>query len=97
MANAGCWSRSSSNVTAGFDPPRLVYLVLVRSYTFVVLRSGNLLAVLESSVVYQVDRDAGCPPGVTSDWSEGTRRLGPLPNRSPCMVAVKPKKRSWIQ
>jgi len=50
---------------------------------------GHLLGVLESSVVFQVDRDAGCPPGVTSDWSEKTRRLGPLPDRSPSVVAVK--------
>jgi hypothetical protein len=51
--------------------------------------SGHLLGVLESSVVFQVDRDGGCPPGVTSDWSEKARRLGPLPNRSPGVVAVK--------
>src|SRR5208283_6121372 len=53
------------------------------------LMSGHLLGVLESSVVFQVNRDAGCPPGVTSDGSEKTRRPGPLPNRSPGVVAVK--------
>ena len=51
--------------------------------------SGHLLGVLEPSVVLQVNRDAGCPPGVTSDGGEKTRRLGPLPNRSPGVVAVK--------
>jgi len=29
--------------------------------------AGHLLGVLEPSVVLQVTRDAGCPPGVTSD------------------------------
>jgi hypothetical protein len=38
---------------------------------------------LEPSVVFQVNRDAGCPPGVTSNGREKTRRLGPFPNRSP--------------
>ena len=51
--------------------------------------SGHLLRVLEPSVVFQIDRDAGRPPGVTSDGGEKTRRLGPLPNRSPGVVAVK--------
>ena len=49
----------------------------------------HLLGVLESSVILQVNRDAGRPPGVTSYWSEKIRRLGPLPNRSPGVVAVK--------
>ena len=31
---------------------------------------GHLLGVLEPSVVFQVDCDAGCPPCVTSDWRE---------------------------
>ena len=53
--------------------------------------AGHLLGVLEPSIVSEVNRDAGCPPGVTSDWSEKTRSLSPLPNRSPCIVAVK----SW--
>jgi len=43
---------------------------------------GHLLGVLEPSVVLQVNRDAGRTPGVTSDWGEKTRRLGPLPYRS---------------
>ena len=51
--------------------------------------ASHLLGVLESSVVFQVNRDASCPPSVTSDWSQKTRRLGPLPNRSPGVVAVK--------
>ena len=50
--------------------------------------AGHLLGVLEPSVVFQVDRNAGCPPGVTSDWGEKTCRFGPLPNRSPGVVAV---------
>ena len=50
---------------------------------------GHLLGVLEPSVVLQVNRDAGCPPGVTSNRGEKTRRLCPLPNRSPGVVAVK--------
>ena len=33
------------------------------------LMAGHLLGVLEPSVVLQVNRDAGCPPSVTSDWS----------------------------
>jgi hypothetical protein len=44
--------------------------------------SGHLLGVLESPVVFQVNRDAGRPPGVTSDGREKTRRFGPFPNRS---------------
>jgi hypothetical protein len=48
--------------------------------------AGHLLGVLEPSVVFQVDRDAGCPPGVTSDRSEKTRCLGSLPDRSPGVV-----------
>ena len=51
--------------------------------------AGHLLGVLESSVVFQVDRDAGCPPGVTSDGGEKTRRLGPLSNCNPGVVPVK--------
>jgi hypothetical protein len=31
---------------------------------------------LEPSVVFQVNRNAGCPPGVTSDGGEKTRSLG---------------------
>jgi hypothetical protein len=50
--------------------------------------SGHLLGVLEPSVILQVNRDAGRPPGVTSDRGEKTRRLGPLPNRSPGVVPV---------
>ena len=34
--------------------------------------AGHLLGVLEPSVVLQVNRDAGCPPCVTSDRGEKT-------------------------
>jgi hypothetical protein len=37
------------------------------------LMSGHLLGVLKPPVVFQVDRNAGCPPGVTADWGEKTR------------------------
>jgi len=36
---------------------------------------GHLLGVLEPSVVLQANRDAGWPPGVTSNWVEKARRL----------------------
>ena len=39
------------------------------------LMAGHLLGVLEPSVVLQVNRDAGCPPGVTSEGSKKARRL----------------------
>jgi hypothetical protein len=45
--------------------------------------TGHLLGMLKPSVVFQINRDAGCPPGVTSDGGEKTRSLGSLPNRSP--------------
>jgi hypothetical protein len=48
--------------------------------------SGHLLGVLEPSIVLQVNRDPGCPPGVTSNCGEKTRRFGPFPNRSPGVV-----------
>jgi hypothetical protein len=51
--------------------------------------ASHLLGVLEPAVVLQVNRDTGCPPGVTSHRSQKTRRLGPLPNRSPGVVAIK--------
>ena len=51
--------------------------------------TGHLLGVLEPSVVLQVNRDAGCPPGVTSDGSQKTRRLGSFSNCSPGIVPVK--------
>ncbi len=44
---------------------------------------GHLLGMLESSVVLQVNRDAGRPPGVTSNGGEKTCSPRPLPNRSP--------------
>jgi hypothetical protein len=39
---------------------------------------GRLLIVLAQSAVFQVNGDAGCPPGVTSDWGEKTRGLARL-------------------
>jgi hypothetical protein len=33
--------------------------------------AGHLLGVLEPSVVLQINRDAGCPPSVTSDNTLG--------------------------
>jgi hypothetical protein len=51
--------------------------------------AGHLLGVLESPGVFQVDRDAGPPPGVTSDRGEKTSRLGPLSNSRPGVVPVK--------
>ena len=45
------------------------------------LVSRHLLGVLEPSVVFQINRAAGCPPSVTSYWNEKARSLGPLPNR----------------
>jgi hypothetical protein len=51
--------------------------------------SGHLLCVLKPSVVFQVNRDTGCPPCVASDGGEKTRRLGPLANCSPGVVEVK--------
>jgi hypothetical protein len=43
--------------------------------------SGHLLAMLKPSVVFQVNRDTGCSPSMTSDRS-------PLPDRGPGVVAV---------
>jgi hypothetical protein len=37
--------------------------------------SGHLLGMLEPSVVLQINRDTGCPPGVTSDWGQSGTRL----------------------
>jgi hypothetical protein len=42
--------------------------------------SRHLLGVLEPSVVLQVNRYAGCPPGVASDGGKKTR--SPSPNKS---------------
>jgi hypothetical protein len=41
----------------------------------------HLLGVLQSSIVLQVDGDACCPPGVTSNGGEKAGRLGPLSDR----------------
>jgi hypothetical protein len=50
--------------------------------------ASHLLGVLQASVVFQVNGDAGCSLGVTSDGGEKARRFGPLPDRSPGVVAV---------
>ena len=42
----------------------------------------------EPSVVFQVNRDAGRPPGVTSDGGEKTRCFGPLPRRADINTAL---------
>jgi hypothetical protein len=60
------------------------------------LMTSHLLGVLEPSVVLQVNRDAGCPPGVTSDRGEKTRSLGPFPNSRPCVIAVKSSSRHCV-
>ena len=52
------------------------------------LMPGYLLGVLEPSVVFQVNRDAGCSPSVTSYGGQKTRRLSPLPNCSPGINAL---------
>jgi hypothetical protein len=51
--------------------------------------SRHLLGMLESSVVFQVNRNACCPPGVTSDVGQKTSRLGTLPDSRPGVVPVK--------
>ena len=58
--------------------------------------ASHLLGVLEPTIVFQVNRDAGCPPSVTSDGGEKTCCLGSLPNRSPGIVAVKSPSRSRL-
>jgi len=50
--------------------------------------SRPLLGMLEPSVVFQVNRDAGCSPGVTSNRGEKIRRLAPLPDSRPGVVPV---------
>lgn len=50
---------------------------------------GHLLGVLESSVVLQVNRDAGCSPSVTPYGRKKTRISGPLADSSPGVVPVK--------
>jgi hypothetical protein len=52
------------------------------------IMARHLLGMLEPSIVFQVNRDAGCPPGRTSDRGQKTRRLGPFPNRCPGVVAI---------
>jgi hypothetical protein len=50
--------------------------------------SRHLLGVLEPSVVLQINRDAGCPPSVTSDGGEKTRSPCPLANSRAGAVPV---------
>jgi hypothetical protein len=51
--------------------------------------ASHLLGVLKPSVVLQVNRDVGCPPGVTSNRGLiKTRRLASFPNRSQGIVPV---------
>jgi hypothetical protein len=40
--------------------------------------ASHLLGVPQSAVIFQVNGDAGCSPGVTSDRSQKARRFGPL-------------------
>ena len=40
--------------------------------------ASHLLGVLQPSVVLQINGDAGCSPGVTSNGGEKTRCLGPV-------------------
>jgi hypothetical protein len=51
--------------------------------------TSHLLGVLEPAVVFQINCDTGRSPGVTSNGGEKTRSPGPLPNRSPGVIAVK--------
>src|SRR6478736_1793294 len=53
------------------------------------LMASHLLGVLEPAVVLQVNRDTGCPPGVTSDRGEKTRRLS-LSSRPMSFVLIDP-------
>ena len=48
-----------------------------------------MLRVLEPSIVLQINRDAGHPPGVTSDGVSKPAAFGPLPNRGPGVVSIK--------
>jgi hypothetical protein len=52
------------------------------------LMASHLLGMLEPAVVFQVNGDACCSPGVTSDGGEKPCRFGPLPNCSPGVVAI---------
>jgi len=49
----------------------------------------HLLGMLKPAVVFQVNRDTGCPPGVTPDGGEKTRGLSPFSNCSPGIVSIK--------
>src|SRR5271166_1722531 len=43
--------------------------------------TGHLLGMLKPSVVLQINRDPGRPPGVTSNRRQKTCRLSPLPRK----------------
>jgi hypothetical protein len=45
--------------------------------------ASHLLGVLEPAVVFQVNRDAGCLPGVTSDGGEKSPPLWPASESQP--------------
>ena len=51
--------------------------------------SRHLLGGLEPSVVLQVNRDAGCPPGVTSDRGERNPPPWPASESQPGVVTIK--------
>jgi hypothetical protein len=51
--------------------------------------ASHLLGVLEPSVVFQINGDAGCSPSVTSDGRQKTRSLGPLSYCCPGVVSFK--------
>ena len=50
---------------------------------------SHLLGVLETPVVFQINRDTGSPPRVTSNGGEKAGRLGSFSDRSPGVVPVK--------
>jgi hypothetical protein len=61
--------------------------------------SRHLLGVLEPSVVLQVNRDAGRPPGVTSDWGGTGGGKGVKPARSypkELLLRAAPRYSFWV-
>ena len=51
--------------------------------------ASHLLGVLQPAVVFQVNGDASCSPGVTSDGGEKARRFGPLSYCSPALPRLR--------
>src|ERR1700693_2773908 len=82
------WKRISQPDTLDLTECNLVLCPIVEFGCPRRLMACHLLGVLEPAVVLQVNRDACCPPGVTSDRGEKTRCLGPLPNSSPGVVPI---------